>query len=130
MNKQSGITLIGAIFVLVIVSLLGQYLVNIVGVQQRTTVMALQSARAYQAAKAGIDWAAASINTNNICPAAAPTQFSLIPGFTVTLSCSLLGSYEENLTTTNIFHLTSKAEFGTYGQRDYVSRSLDVTIHH
>ena len=130
MNKQSGITLIGAIFVLVIVSLLGQYLVNIAGVQQRTTIMALQSARAYQAAKAGIDWGATSINTNDACPATPPTQFSLIPGFTVTLTCTLLGNYEENLTTTNIYHLTSKAEFGAYGQSHYVSRSLDVTIHH
>ncbi|PHS68897.1 MAG: hypothetical protein COB23_08275 [Methylophaga sp.] len=129
MNKQSGITLIGAIFVLIIVSLLGQYLVNIAGVQQRTSLLTLQSARAYQAAKAAIDWGAASIDGNDVCPATPPTQFALIPNFTVTLTCSLLGHYEENLTSTNIYQLTAKADYGAYGQHDYVSRTLDVTIH-
>lgn len=129
MNKQSGITLIGAIFVLVIVSLLGQYLVNIAGVQRQTGLLSLQSARAYQAAKAELDWAAASVNANNVCPASSPTQFALISGFTVTLTCTLLGSYQENISTSNIFHLIAKADFGSYGQNDYVSRSLDVTVH-
>ena len=56
MNNQKGITLIGAIFVLVIVSLLGQYLVSISSVQRQTSLLALQSSRAYQAANAGIEW--------------------------------------------------------------------------
>ena len=57
MNKQAGFTLVTAIFIVVILALLGGYMVSLSGVQRMTTVHALQGAKAYQAARAGIEWA-------------------------------------------------------------------------
>jgi MSHA biogenesis protein MshP len=129
MNKQSGITLIGAIFVLVIVSLLGQYLVNIASVQQRTTILALQSARAYQTANAGIEWGISRIiNSGGSC-VANTTLSPNINNFTITVSCQLLGSYSENTITQNVYQITAKSEFGSYGNPDYISRTMQTTIH-
>ncbi|MFW5426918.1 MAG: pilus assembly protein MshP [Methylophagaceae bacterium] len=129
MNKQSGITLIGAIFVLVIVSLLGQYLVNITSVQQRTTILALQSARAYQTANAGIEWGISRIiNSGGSC-AANTTLSPNINNFTIIVSCQLLGGYSENIISQNVYQITAKSEFGSYANPDYVSRTLQTTIH-
>jgi MSHA biogenesis protein MshP len=127
MKKQSGITLVGAIFLLVIVSLLGIYLVNITGVQRQTTIMALQSARAYQAANAGIEWGVERIVNATNC-AASTTLSPNINNFTVQVSCSLLGSYSEGLNTVNVYQLTAQSEYGSYGDPSYVSRTLQAII--
>lgn len=129
MNKQLGITLIGAIFVLIIVSLLGQYLVSISSVQRQTSLLSLQSARAYQAASAGIEWNIAEVIASNSCPASPPTNFTSLIGFTITSNCNSLGSFDENGVITTIYHLTVTSKFGSYGQADYVSRNLEVIIH-
>ncbi|PHS22880.1 MAG: pilus assembly protein MshP [Methylophaga sp.] len=129
MNNQSGITLIGAIFVLVIVSLLGQYLVNIASVQQRTTVLALQSARAYQTANAGIEWGISRIINNGGSCVTNTILSPNINNFTVTVSCQLLGSYSEDTITQNVYQITAKSEFSSYGNPDYISRTMQTTIH-
>lgn len=126
MNKQRGITLIGAIFVLVIVSLLGQYLVSISSVQRQTSLLSLQSARAYQAASAGIEWNIAKVIASNSCPASPPTSFTGLSGFTITSDCNNLGGFDENGIITTVYQLTVKSQFGSYGQADYVSRKLEV----
>ena len=123
MIKQQGITLIGAIFVLVIVSLLGQYLVTIAGVQRQTSILALQSARAYQAANAGIEWA---IGNAIFCSSANFTinKFRVL----VTSTLDLNSPYNENGNETSICLIESTAQYGDYGQIDYVSRQLEATI--
>ncbi|MBL4705966.1 MAG: hypothetical protein JKY54_15685 [Flavobacteriales bacterium] len=128
MNKQKGITLIGAIFVLVIVSLLGQYLVNITGVQRQTSLLALQSARAYQAANAGIEWGIERIINSASC-VASTTLTPNIANFTTTVSCNTVGTYNEDGTVFTIFRITSESEYGSYGQIDYVSREIETIIH-
>jgi len=129
MKCQQGITLIGAIFVLIIASLLGQYLINIAGVQRQTSLLSLQSARAYQAANAGIEWSIAKTIVSNSCPSSAPTNFSGLPRFTVTMSCTNLGVFDENGISSTIYKLSSTSKFGLYGDIDYVSRHLQVIIH-
>lgn len=129
MKTQRGITLVGAIFVLIIVSLLGQYLLNIAGVQRQTSLLALQSARAYQAANAGIEWGSFQIINNGGNCIASTTLTPVVNNFTTTVNCNQLGSYSEDVDTVNIYRLTSQSQYGTYGQIDYVSRQLQVIIH-
>ncbi len=128
MIRQQGITLIGAIFVLIIVSLLGQYLVNIAGVQQKTSLLALQSARAYHAANAGIEWGIDRVINSATC-VASTTLSPAISNFTVIVNCQLLGSYSENTVTKNVYFITANSAYGSYGDTDYVARSLEVSIH-
>ena len=129
MIRQQGITLIGAIFVLIIVSLLSQYLVNIAGVQRQTSILALQSARAYHAANAGVEWGVDQIiNNAGIC-VASTTLSPNISNFTVTVNCQLLGNYSENIISKNVYRITANSNRGSYGDFDYVARTLEVTIH-
>jgi len=128
MKYQQGITLIGAIFVLIIVSLLGQYLINIAGVQRQTSLLSLQSSRAYQAANAGLEWGIAKTIADNTCPISFPTSFPSLSSFTVTISCNHLGNFDENGITSNVYKLNATSQFGSYGEVDYVSRQLQVII--
>jgi len=128
MNNQKGITLIGAIFVLIIVSLLGTYLVKIYSVQQKTSILALQTARAYQTANAGIEWGIANIINNGNC-IPSTTLTPTFDNFSVTVSCQQLGSYTENTKTKNVYLVTAKSEYSVYSNPDYISRRMQTTIH-
>ena len=57
-RKNKGFLLPAAIFVLVILAALGAYALNITSVQQATSTQDVQGSRAYQAARAGVEWAA------------------------------------------------------------------------
>jgi MSHA biogenesis protein MshP len=129
-RSQKGITLIGAIFVLVIVSMLGIYLVKVAGVQRQSVVSNLLSARAYQAANAGLEWTLSQLINQNSC--VSNTLLSeTINSFKVTTSCSPLssGGYDEAGTIINIYRVTSQSEFGTYGTNNYISREIETIVH-
>jgi MSHA biogenesis protein MshP len=128
-HLQQGITLIGAIFVLIIVSLLGQYLVSIASVQRQTSLLSLQTSRAYQAANAGIEWGIAAVVTSNACPVSSPTTYPQLSGFVITTTCNNLGVFDENGILTTVYKLSSISKFSSYGKVDYVSRQLEVIIH-
>lgn len=127
MKRQQGMTLIGAIFILVIVALIGQYLVNVTSTQRQTGLLAIQSAHAYQAANAGLEWGIAQVVNSNNCPAS--TAITLPnSNFTVTVTCTANGSFTENVSLTNIFLIESQSQYGTFGNPDYVSRHLEVKV--
>jgi MSHA biogenesis protein MshP len=128
MMYQKGITLVGAIFVLIIVSLLGQYLIKITGVQRQTSIMTLQSARAYQAASAGIEWGIFRVVNDASCVGSTELTPN-IGNFTTTVLCNTVGTYNEDGTEVTIFQITAESEYGSYGQIDYVSRELETIIH-
>ena len=128
-TQSPGFTLIGAIFLLVVLSLAGVYMVNMAGVQRATTNAAFLSARAYQAAYAGIEWAVyEAVNTPSVCPAA---SFGLteggLNGFAVNVTCTM-ADHVENVTITTVFQITSQAEYGTFGDMDYVSWRVEAGL--
>ncbi|HEY6280567.1 MAG TPA: hypothetical protein VIW72_02070 [Burkholderiales bacterium] len=53
---QSGFLLVTAIFLLVILAALGAFILTISGTQQTGSALDVQGSRAYQAARAGIEW--------------------------------------------------------------------------
>jgi MSHA biogenesis protein MshP len=126
--QTAGFALISAIFILVVMAVVGAYMVNIGGVERETTNLALLEYKAFYAAHSGLEWGLHQAVDN---PAACPADtFSLteggISGFDVTVTCSE-SDHTEGATTTTVFRITSKAERGTYGGRDYVSRRLEAT---
>jgi MSHA biogenesis protein MshP len=128
--KQQGFTLVMAIFILVVLGLLGGYMVRLSGVQHATSTYALQSARAYQAAKAGLGWGIVKISSGGTCvDVNAQTALTLqdLSGFTVNLTCTL-ATYQEGSNSRGIYQLNARSEFGAYGNADYVSRELGVSI--
>jgi MSHA biogenesis protein MshP len=128
--KQQGFSIVMAIFILVVVGLLGGYMVRLSGVQQMTSAYALQGARAYHAARAGLEWATARINLGGSCTevnAQTAMTFADMTGFTVKLTCTS-STYTEGNKSPVVFIIHSLSQYGSYTGVDYVSRQLEVSI--
>ena len=126
LQRADGMSLVNAIFILVVVALAGAFMLTISGVERQTANFAHLAPRAYHAAKSGLEWAAHQAVTT---PATCPTgTFTLaeggFSGFDVTVTCTKV-DHVENGTTTTVFQIRSKASGQSLGDRDYVSRTLD-----
>lgn len=130
MKQQAGFSIVMAIFILVVLSLLGAYMVKLSGVQHATSTYVIQGARAYQSAKAGIGWAISRISAGGVCSditSASPINFSDINGFSVTLTCSNQ-TFSEGTDTPVVYKITALSEFGAYNSANYISRNIQVSI--
>lgn len=127
---QRGFGLVAALFVIVIIAGVIAAMARMAVTQNATTSLAIQQARAYQAARAGLEYGIARVLAGQSC-----TDFDL-DGFTVTVSCPLPTTVEipeENKTnaanTAAKFHeLTATAEYGSAGNPDYAYRQLTATV--
>ena len=111
-SAQRGFSIPTAIFLIVVLALLGVFIVSITGLQQSSHGLDIRGVHAYQAARAGVDWGAYQVldpnNTLNatdctgtttkptmpVCPGTGGTTdltgFSgSLSSFTVTVRCSL-----------------------------------------
>lgn len=128
MKKQAGFSIVMAIFILVVLSLLGGYMVKLSGVQHATSTFAIQGARAYQAARAGIGWAISRISTDggDCSDIVSPISFADISGFAVSLTCNTQPISED--TDYIVYKITALSEFGAYNSANYISRKIEVSI--
>jgi MSHA biogenesis protein MshP len=106
-TRQRGLSLVTAIFLLVVLAMLGAFMMSITGLQQSSSVFDVQGVRAYQAARTGVEWGAWQVlDPNNAigtpalptCPAS-PTHLTLTSSlypFTVTVTCSATSTTEGN----------------------------------
>lgn len=133
-NGSQGFSIISAIFLLVVLSALGAFIVNISSGQHVSAAADVKGARAYQAARAGVEWgayqvldpnSAAASATPVACPGA--TAFTPFAGFSTTVTC-VLSTHTENGNNIGVYRFTSTATAGTIGTIDYVSRVLQVTV--
>ena len=136
--KQRGFTLVSAIFLLVVLASLGAYMVTLSGVQQVTTSQSVQAARAYFAAKAGLEWGihwatapGADAGDPDLRQCAASTgPFTLtgsgFEGVSVTVTCTDVAYNGNDYYRT--FNLTSTATYGSTGMPDYVERKLQAIV--
>ena len=102
---QSGFSIVSAIFILVVLAALGAFMVTISTTQQISSALDVQGARAYQAARAGVEWGIYKVNSTNsfspnpalansrACPASSTSfAFSLnastLSSFSVTVYCT------------------------------------------
>jgi MSHA biogenesis protein MshP len=130
---QNGFLLPAAIFILVILAALGAYALNITSIQQATSTQDVQGARAYQAARAGVEWAAYQVlapGTTALanCPAS-PTSLT-IDNFTVVVSCTRSADYFEQGSdhTIAMYDIVATASFGTSGALNYIERQVQLTL--
>jgi len=128
-GQQRGISLIVTLFLLVGLAVLGLTMTQNRGVQTATMVMSLQSARAVQAALSALDWGVEQAIDNGICNATStlPLSTTGLQGFSVTLACSE-ATHTEAGTDVVVYRLTATAEYGSYGDWDYVSRVLEASV--
>lgn len=145
--RPHGFTLVSALFVLVVLAALGATLAQVSLRQQLGSASELEAARAYQAARAGLEWGAFQVLRNPAPPAAAPgcfgsTSFTItgLSGFTVTVSCTRTpgsGTLADGATTLAFFQLVANACNAPSGgacpgsgtpQATYVERQLVRTV--
>lgn len=89
MKRPQGFAIVSAIFILVVLATLGAFILNISSGQQIGSALDVQGVRAYQAARAGIEWGlyrqlqagSCAAATNFVPPAAT------LSGFTVSVAC-------------------------------------------
>mgnify|MGYP006969376164 CR=1 FL=1 len=127
-SRQKGISLVPALFLLIVLAALGIVAVRLTAVQQQTVVLAMQSARAYAAAQAGVDWSAYQALVNGSCAAATINLTEAgLAGFTVDTTCSST-AHSEGPNTVRVYEIEAFARAGAYGTPDYVSRRIRSTV--
>lgn len=121
--NEKGFTLVQAIFILVVLALLGVAMMRLLGLQSSTSVFALQGARAYQAARSGLEWGAARARSGDSCNGTLAVE-----DFSVIVTCSSQQFTEGPGGPYDVFHIRSAAAFGSYGSADYVSRRVEMKV--
>ncbi len=127
-SRQGGFGLVAAMFVIVVVAGAVVAMSRMSETQSATSSMALQQARAYQAARAGLEWGISSAlggacsETN---PVFTPGGFSEL--FRVHVSCSStppMPIEEEGLSRVEFLAVKAWAEYGVVGSPDYTYREI------
>lgn len=123
-KNQNGFTLVQAIFILVVMALLGVVMMRLIGTQSSTSVFALQGARAYQAARSGLEWGAAQASGGNCAATNGPMD---IAGFDVTVGCSST-VFTEGVSVYAVYLIDATATYGSYGSADYIQRRVEMKV--
>jgi len=134
---QKGFSLVTAIFLLVVLGTLGTMMVTFFVAQQQSSALDVMGSRAYQAARAGVEWAAYNVAQqpqDSGCVGIASPLFSAgdlagtLSPFQVTLTCNA-ASAVEGASTIYVYDLTSTAVYGgAPGNTDYIERVISVKI--
>ena len=120
-----------AVFMIVTLAAIGLYLLTVSAVQAEATSQDEQGARAYQAARTGIEWGAFQLLRNGSCPA---TQLlTLQQGFFATVTCVTVGVENEGAISVNVHLITAtgcnRTACGpTNTGATYVERQLELTL--
>lgn len=141
---QRGFSLVSAIFLLVVIAALGAFAVTLSTTQHQSAALDVTGARAYHAARAGIEWGVFQVLRNtgaafvSNCRAGASSQVvplaaNTLSGFTVNVGCTSTSHSEGGRTVgggnpVRVYTITATATQGTPATPDYVERQISVTL--
>jgi MSHA biogenesis protein MshP len=139
LRRTKGFALMLAVFMLVTLAAIALYILTISAGQVQAVTQEEQGARAYQAARTGIDWGAYQVLINSNCPASTtltlPQSGLAAVNFFAIVSCATVGVETEAGTSITIYQLTSKGcsqnpcvTLGTDPGPMYVERELSLTL--
>lgn len=126
-RRVHGFAMVSAIFLLVVLALLGGLMVSISNTQQIAAVRDTLGSRAYYAARAGLEWGAYQVLQGGTCPTGALPNAVTATGFAVQVGCTST-AYDEAGTTVTVYQITSTATTGTLGSHDYAERQLQAVL--
>jgi MSHA biogenesis protein MshP len=141
---ERGFSIVTAIFFIVVLSALSVFIVSVMGLRASSSELDVQGVRAYQAARAGVEWAAFQVltpvaNTPPGCPAS-PTHINTLAGslapFTATVECTASTTTTEgdrNIRTYKIISTACNEPSGAScpnasPSARYVQRKVEVVI--
>jgi MSHA biogenesis protein MshP len=124
-GRQRGMSLVVAIFLIVIVALLAAFAVSAGTAANESANLRLLTDRALAAARAGTEWGAYRALVQNQC--AASTVINLnqaaLRGYRITVNCTRT-NHVEGATNYSVFDVTAFAQRGNFGAADYSSRRI------
>jgi MSHA biogenesis protein MshP len=141
-NKiQRGFSLVSAIFLLVVLAALGAAMVTFSTTQNQSIAMDVLGSRAYQAANAGIEWAAYNIELSPGVSSPAATVFSptgtalagdLAP-FTVVVGYTAVAQSDAVTAGSGVvsvwsYAIAASAAYGSPGAPNYVERVINAKM--
>lgn len=134
--REAGFVLPTAIFLLVVLAGLAAYMAALSRTSHISSALDVHGARAYQAARAGIEWAAWQVvDPQGLQPAptpcpASPATLTLghtLSGFAVSVEC--VRSLEaDGATPVAVYRIVSTATAGVAGEVDYVERRIEAVF--
>jgi len=133
-TKQQGFSVMSALFVVVILALIGSYIVSLSTLTAASNNLIIQGQRAYLAASSGLEWGIYQVAPANgsgpyNCPTS-PTTLTFtqngLKNFKAVVTCTQT-SVTEGLTTYNLFQVSSVGQYNI-NNRDYAMRTLYATI--
>lgn len=114
-RQAGGFTMVSALFIVVVLAALGAAITKVSTRQHLGSAAEVESARALQAARAGLEWAAFQVLRNPAPPAAAPACFGTasftaagLTQYTITVSCNRTAGTDGSSTMT-FYQLTASA---------------------
>lgn len=138
LHKQSGFSIMSAIFIVVVLALVGSYIVSLASLTAASGNLTVQGTKAYFAAKSGLEWGIYQVaplagsggsGPPYNCPTS-PTTLTFsqggLKGFNAVVTCTQAAFTEGNVNY-NIFQITSVGQYGTAGA-DFALRQLYVTV--
>jgi MSHA biogenesis protein MshP len=126
-GRQRGVSIIGAVFLLLLMSLLAALMVNLTSTAHLNLAQDIGGARAYQAARAGVELGLYKVlqeDAANSAPALATSPLAgcfgalspTIEGHAVAIACEPFGDYTEGSHTVRLYRITATATaFGPAG---------------
>jgi len=128
-STQRGFAIVAAIFLLVVLSALGAFMLTFSSVQHITSAQDIQGTRAYQTARTGIEWGAYQALRNSTCsPSTTLTAGGTQAGFSIVVQCNAFPPTTEGGNTVSMYQIISTASQGTLGSATYVERQLQATL--
>ena len=136
---QRGFSIVTAIFLIVVLGLLGVFIVTVVGMQQQSQALDVQGVRAYHAARAGIEWGAYQLLRDSggaftaTCNGGTATSNLTFGDFTATVTCTAGASLSEGASTVRAYRIVSNgcnqpACPTVTTSATYVERELAISI--
>jgi len=125
--KQTGFSLVTTIFILVVLVMLGGYMTTLVQIQNQSIAQGVVTTRAGFIAQSGLEWGVVKALSSDSCESV-DGEILTIDHFKVSLSCE--GGYRvtEDTETYSIYKITSKSEWGNFGDMDYISRQTQAIV--
>ncbi len=125
-SRQHGFGLVAAMFVIIIITAVITAMARLAETQNATNSLAIQQARAYQAARAGLEYGIARVLADATC-----ADFTL-DGFAVLMNCPSSSTpvlEEEGKTSATLFYtIEATATFATSASPDYAYRKLTAVV--
>ncbi len=131
---QCGFAIVSALFILIALAALGAFIATVSSTQHAGSALDVDGARAYQGARAGIEWGASRALGSNC---AGTTNVGTLNGMAITVTCATVASGNTSevglgaiytIVSTSCNLPAAGVCPGAAGSRNYVERRISVVV--